>query len=141
MPQLHVVVLQTLPVRPKLRKAVLVDIGNAVNPKTPLAHASPRLQMYDHRSKGKLGREDIHRRSTSGNSPPLLQALKLSSSLCLMLAEHIVLIVGLASIADKERRRRKRGRGRANFLDLGNVVGQWGSVHQDGMSEAIAPIS
>lgn len=58
-----------------------------------------------------------------------------------MLAEHVILVVGLASVADEECGRRQRSGRCADFLDLGDMVGHRRSVHKDGMGEARAAVS
>lgn len=61
-------------------------------------------------------------------------------TLALSLAEHKVLVVGLASVSDKERGG-GQGSGRsADLLDLGDVVGHGGLVHQDGVGHPTAPV-
>lgn len=73
---------------------------------------------------------DIHAGSASGDFAALLQAVKLSLSIGLGLAHHVVVIVGLASCADKERGREEGSGTGTDFLDLGNVVGQRCGVDQ-----------
>ena len=53
-----------------------------------------------------------------------------------MLTEHVVLVEGLAPVADKECSRGQGSGGCADLLDLGNVVGHGRLVHQDVMGEA-----
>ena len=66
---------------------------------------------------------NIHAGSASGNLAALLQAVKLSLSIGLGLAHHVVVIVCLASCANEERGREQRSGTGTDFLDLWDVVG------------------
>ena len=46
---------------------------------------------------------DVHTRGTSGDFSALLQTLDLATSVGLRLADHVVVVEGLASRADEER--------------------------------------
>lgn len=72
-----------------------------------------------------------NRSSTSRHLPSLLQTIELPPSIGLLLALHVVIIEGLAPVADKVRRTGQGCRGRADFLDTGNVRRHGRGVHQD----------
>ena len=80
--------------------------------------------------------QNIHRSSTAGNPPSLHQAVQLSPPLRFGLAEHVVLVVRPALVADEECGRRQRSRGSADFLDPRDVVGHRRLIDEDGMGEA-----
>lgn len=81
--------------------------------------------------------ENIHASSTARHLPAFLQAVELPAAVGLILALHEVVIVSLAAVSDEVRRAQERRRCGTNFLDLGDVVGHGGGVHQDGLVEAV----
>lgn len=91
-PELLVVVLQTLPVGAELLEAVFIDVLDD-------ARCTPR------------------------DLAAFLHALQLSPAVCLGLAHHVVVIVGLASCANEEGGAEQGRRTGAELFDLGDVVG------------------
>lgn len=81
--------------------------------------------------------ENVHASGTARHLPTLLQAVELPAAVGLLLALHEIVIVGLAAVSDEVGRAHKRRRCGTNFLDLGDVVGHGGGVHQDGLVEAV----
>lgn len=82
-------ILEALPVVAELVEALFVDVADATNSQ----HFAPLTE----------GWISLHARRTSGDLAALLHALKLSPAIGLGLAHHVVIVVGLASRADKER--------------------------------------
>lgn len=127
LPELLVVVLKALPVVAELVEAVLVEVLQPVCKTLVSAVQFARctlLPLQD--SLAVRGR--LHAGGASGNLPALLHAVQLAGAVGLGLAEHVVVIVGLASRADEEGGGQKRGGAGADLLDLGDVVGQRGGV-------------
>lgn len=116
-PQLLVVVLQALPMAAELLQAVVVDV---LDP-TPLISAVSNLTLCI---------ANVHARGATSDLATLLHALKLSPAVRLSLAHHVVVIVSLASCADKERSAQKGSGGGAELLDLGDVIGQRSGVDE-----------
>ena len=81
-------------------------------------------------------RDHLHTLSTSCDFPPFLHAFKLTSPPRFGLTLHVIIIVGSASVADKEAGREKRGRGGAAFLDLGDMFWHGGGVEEDMLIES-----
>ena len=121
-PELLVVVLKALPVAAKLVKALLVDVADAA-----------KCQRFFQTSKC---RSSLHTRRTPGDLAALLHALQLSPAVGLGLAHHVVIVVGLASRADKERGAEEGRRTGSEFLDLWDIVGQRGGVDEGLLVEA-----
>lgn len=65
----------------------------------------------------------LHASRTSGDFATFFHALKLSPTIRLGLAHHVVVIVGLASRTDEEGSTEKGRRTGSELLDLGDVVG------------------
>lgn len=87
---------------------------------------------------GKLGiRGDIHASGTARHLPAFLQAVELPAAVGLVLALHEVVIVSLAAVSNEVGCAHKRRGCGTDFLDLGDVVGHGGGVHQDGLTEAV----
>lgn len=129
MPELLVVVLQTLPVVAELVEAVLVDVFQPVGRKFVSAiHSAKYLPVHLYMPLSTPG--CLHAGSASGDLPAFLHAVELAGAVGLGLAHHVVVIVRLAPGADEERSGQKRSGTGANFLDLGDVVGQRGGVDQ-----------
>lgn len=82
-------------------------------------------------------RGHIHASGTARDLPAFLQAVELSAAVGLVLALHEVVIVSLAAVSNEVGRAHQRRRCGTNFLDLGDVVGHGGGVHQDGLTEAV----
>lgn len=72
----------------------------------------------------------------AGDAAALLEALELALARVVVLALHVVVVVGLAAGADEEGSREQRGGAGANLLDLGNGLGQRGGVVQHLLVEA-----
>lgn len=81
---------------------------------------------------------NIHAPRASGDSPSLFQTLELALAGILVLALHVVIVVVTASRTDEEGGREQGCRAGAEFLDLGDGVGQGGSVVEDLLVETIA---
>lgn len=72
-----------------------------------------------------------HTGSATRNLPTLLQTLHLPSSISVGLALHVIIIVGSASVPDKERRASQRCRSSPYLLHLGDVIGHRRCVNED----------
>ncbi len=79
----------------------------------------------------------VHACCTPGDLATLLHALELSPAIGLGLAHHVVIVVGLASRADKEGGAEKWRRTGSELLDLGDVVGQRSGVDEGLLVEAV----
>lgn len=136
-PQVVVVVLQTLPVAIELLQAVGVDILDAATISPAHTHTHTYTPSHTLTPPGR----NLHSRRTPRHLPPLLQTLHLPAPIRLGLALHIVFVERLAPIPDKVRRAHQRRRRRPDLLDLGDVRGHRGGVHQDTLVEAVPVMS
>lgn len=129
-PQLVIVVVQTLPMRSELLQAVLVDVIDPAVPPSqrfspcseslPLLRAPPLPSRNFNRPPPQrtflpqesppkshyrlimFSRRNLHTSRTSCSLPPLAHALNLSPPMRLRLTHHVVIIERFASIADEE---------------------------------------
>jgi hypothetical protein len=74
--------------------------------------------------------DSIHASRTPGDLAALLHAVELAAAVGLGLAHHVVIIVVLASRANKERSAEEGRRTGSELFDLGDVVGQRGCVDE-----------
>lgn len=81
--------------------------------------------------------QNIHTSGTARHLPTLLQAIDLSAAVGLVLAFHEVVIVGLAAVSNEVCCAHERCRCRTDLVDLGDMVGHGGGVHQGGLIEAV----
>ncbi len=65
-----------------------------------------------------------HAGGTSRHLAALAHAFQFAAASRLGLADHVVVVEGLAASANEERRTQQRAGTAANLLDLGNVIGQ-----------------
>lgn len=93
------------------------------------------LSQTAHRGK------NIHASSTARNLAPLLQAVNLAATVRLVLALHVVVVEGLAPVANEVGCTEQGCRCGANLLDLGDVVRHGGGVHQDMLVETGGMVS
>lgn len=127
-----VVILQTLPVGIELLQAVSVDILDPVDALAPL-----RTHTHAHIFSLSLSGINIHSSRTPRDLPPLLQTLHLPAPIRLGLTLHIVIVERLAPIPDKVRGAHQWRRCCPDLVDLGDVRGHRGGVHQDTLVEAV----
>lgn len=72
----------------------------------------------------------VHAGGASGHLAALLHALELSAAVCLSLAHHIIVIVGLASRTNKVGRAQKRGGTGTQLGHLGDVIRERGGIDE-----------
>lgn len=125
LPELVVVVLETLPVGLELVKAVGVDVLDAVMGQYLLINSRVNC-------KG-----NIHASGTARHLPALLQAVDLPAAIGLGLALHEVVIEGLAAVSNEVSCTHQGCRCGTDLLHLGNVIGHRRGVHQDSLVEAV----
>lgn len=80
-------------------------------------------------------RQDIHARSATSDLSTLLQAFQLAPSFGLLLALHVVIVVGPAAVANEEGRAQQRGRGGTDLLHLRDVIGHRSRVVEEVLVE------
>lgn len=132
MPHLLVVVVKTGPVRAEFSEAVFVYI---VQPVLPIS--APRAGGGRGRGgEGSVG-VNVHRNGTPSHPPPFLETVNLALAARLVLAQHVVVIVRAAAVANEEGCRHQRGGGGADFGDGGDGRGQRGFVNQDSLVETV----
>jgi len=130
LPQLLVVVVETLPVLAELCQAVLVHV---VQPVVRVRNNSCSRNIFDsiRRMLSSSFRVYVHAGCASCDLATLPQAVQLSPSVRLGLALHVVIVVGLAAGSNEEARAHERRRRSSNLLDLGNGVRERSGVHED----------
>jgi hypothetical protein len=145
LPELLVVVFEALPVGAELLEAGLVDVLEAGRVSACVCRSRGPIPAHRSLPPGPIlatrcrrtSRANVHTPGAAGHPAALLQALELAPARVLGLALHVVVIVVLASRADKERGRQKGGRAGTNLLDLGDRVWQRGGVVENLLVEAV----
>jgi hypothetical protein len=121
-----VVVFKTLPVGIELFQAVGVDVLDPVTKSAPsylLAGRQFANGVY------------IHTCGAAGDLAALLETFKLSPPIGFGLALHIIIVVGLAAVSDKEGCAHQWSRGGADFLDLRDALGHRRRVDENVLVE------
>ena len=94
--------------------------------------------MPSARENERLARDipNLHATRTPRDLPSFSQTVHLALAVALVLAVHVVVIVGLAAGADEVTGAQQRGGGSTDFGDLGDVIGEGGSVDEDLLVES-----
>lgn len=89
----------------------------------------------------RLIEDNIHARRTPRDLPALPHAIQLSPAVRLSFALHVVIVVVLAPRTDEEAGAEQGSRRCADFLDLGDGVGEGSRVHKDLLVESVRTLS